>query len=159
MEQIHINDKGVLNLLNSLNPHKACGPDNINSRVIKDLKDQVAPILTKIYATSIETGTIPKDWKHANVASAFKKGERYKAENDLPISLTCICCKLMEHIITSNIMKHLDSNNILYDLQHGFRKARSCESQLLQFIQELNANNNKNIQTDLDYYGFCQSIR
>jgi hypothetical protein len=38
--QIHINDKGVLNLLNSLNPHKACGPDNINSRVMKDLKDQ-----------------------------------------------------------------------------------------------------------------------
>jgi hypothetical protein len=43
MEQIHINDKGVLNLLNNLNPHKACGPDNINSRVMKDLKDQVAP--------------------------------------------------------------------------------------------------------------------
>jgi hypothetical protein len=31
----------------------------------------------------------------------------------------------MEHIVTSNIMKHLDSNNISYDLQHGFRKARS----------------------------------
>jgi hypothetical protein len=80
--------------------------------VIKDLKDQVAPILTKIYTKSIETGTIPKDWKHANVAPAFKKGERYKAENYRPISLTCICCKLMEHIITSNIMKHLDSKNI-----------------------------------------------
>jgi hypothetical protein len=44
-------------------------------------------------------GTIPKDWKHANFAPAFKKGERYKAENYRPISLTCICCKLMEHII------------------------------------------------------------
>ena len=44
MEQIHINDKGVLNLLNNLYPHKACGPDNINGRVMKDLKDQVAPI-------------------------------------------------------------------------------------------------------------------
>jgi hypothetical protein len=32
MEQIHINDKGALNLLNNLDPHKACGPDNINSR-------------------------------------------------------------------------------------------------------------------------------
>jgi hypothetical protein len=36
--------------------------------------------LTKIYTKSIETGTIPKDWKHANVAPAFKKGERYKAK-------------------------------------------------------------------------------
>ena len=55
-------------------------------------------------------------------------------------------------------MKHLDSNNILYDLQHGFRKARSCESQLLQFIQELNANNNKNLQTDLIFMDFAKAF-
>jgi hypothetical protein len=55
-------------------------------------------------------------------------------------------------------MKHLDSSNILYDLQHGFRKARSCESQLLQFIQELNANNNKNIQTDLIIMDFAKAF-
>ena len=53
-------------------------------------------------------------------------------------------------------MKHLNSKNILYDLQHDFRKARSCESQLLQFIQELNANNNKNIQTDLIIMDFAK---
>jgi hypothetical protein len=55
-------------------------------------------------------------------------------------------------------MKHLYSNNILYDLQHGFRKARSCESQLLQFIQELNASNNKNIQTDLIIMDFAKAV-
>jgi hypothetical protein len=27
--------------------------------------------------------------------------------------LTCILCKLMEHIIVSNVMKHLDENKIL----------------------------------------------
>ena len=53
----------------------------------------------------------------------------------------------MEHIITSNIMK-----------QHGFRKARSCESQLLPFIQELNASNNKNIQTDLIIMDFAKAF-
>jgi hypothetical protein len=55
-------------------------------------------------------------------------------------------------------MKLLDSNNILYDLQHGFRKARSCKSQLLQFIQELNASNNKNIQTDLIIMDFAKAF-
>jgi hypothetical protein len=55
-------------------------------------------------------------------------------------------------------MKHLDSNNILYDLQHGFRKARSCESQLLPFIQELNASSNKNIQTDLIIMDFAKAF-
>jgi hypothetical protein len=45
-------------------------------------------------------------------------------------------------------MKHLESNNILYDLQHGFRSSRSCETQLTSFIQELAKNNNDKIQTD-----------
>jgi hypothetical protein len=52
-----------------------------------------------------------------------------------------------------------NANNILYDLQHGFRKARSCVSQLFQFIQELNANNtDKNIQTDLIIMDFAKAI-
>ena len=59
----------------------------------------------------------------------------------------CICCKLMEHIIKSNIMSHLENNKILYNLQHGFRKARSCETQLIDFIQELEKSNNCNKQT------------
>jgi hypothetical protein len=36
-------------LLANLNPHKACGPDNINGRVLKELKDQIAPILTEFF--------------------------------------------------------------------------------------------------------------
>jgi hypothetical protein len=40
--------------------------------------------------TSFHTGQTPTDWKTANVAPAFKKGEKHKA----------ICCKLMEHIVT-----------------------------------------------------------
>ena len=41
----------------------------------------------------------------------------------------------MEHIVHSNIMGHLERNNILCDGQHGFRKRRSCESQLITTIQ------------------------
>ena len=64
----------------------------------------------------------------------------------------------MEHIITSNVMSHLEHNNILYNLQHGFRKARSCESQLIDFIQELNFKNNQNIQTDLIIMDFAKAF-
>ena len=47
------------------------------------------------------------------------------------MSLTSICSKVMEHIVSSQVMRHLDLNNILDNAQHGFRKRRSCESQLL----------------------------
>jgi hypothetical protein len=46
-----------------------------------------------------QTGCIPSDWKYANVAPAYKKGEKYNAANYRPISLTCISCKIMEHVI------------------------------------------------------------
>jgi hypothetical protein len=75
-----------------------------------------------------------------------------------PISLTCICCKLMEHIISSNIMSHLENNKILYNLQHGFRKARSCETQLIDFIQELAKSNNCSKQTDLIIMDFAKAF-
>lgn len=64
----------------------------------------------------------------------------------------------MEHIIASNLMKHLESNNILYDLQHGFRSSRSCETQLTSFIQELAKNNNDKIQTDVIVMDFAKAF-
>ena len=41
----------------------------------------------------------------------------------------------MEHIVHSSIMDHFERHNILCDKQHGFRKRRSCESQLITTIQ------------------------
>jgi hypothetical protein len=44
---------------------------------------------------------------------------------------------LMEHIIVSNVMKHLENNKVLTKFQHGFRSKRSCETQLIGLIQDL----------------------
>ena len=62
------------------------------------------------------------DWKAAYLSPIFKKGDPKIAGNYRPVSLTSITCKLLEHIISSNVMHHLEGNDILYRLQHGFRK-------------------------------------
>ena len=67
----------------------------------------------------------------------FKKGERSHPGNYRPISLTSISCKMLEHIVCSSVMDHLDGFRILSNAQHGFRKKRSCESQLILAIQDL----------------------
>ena len=43
----------------------------------------------------------------------------------------------MEHVIASNLMKHFESENILYEWQHGFRSKRSTKTQLLTLVHEL----------------------
>ena len=50
------------------------------------------------------------------------------------ISMTCIAYKMMEHIITSHIMIHAEKHNILCHQQHGFRRRRSCETQLIGYV-------------------------
>ena len=134
MNNISISESGVTKLLQNINPHKATGPDEMCGRVLKELSTIISRPLTLIFQKTLETGKIPYDWKHANVCPVFKQGDKHNAINYRPISLTCILCKIMEHIIASNLMKHLESNNILYDLQHGFRSSRSCETQLTSFI-------------------------
>ena len=137
MPDITITICGVSKQLSKLNPGKAAGPDNLTSRILKELHNEIAPILTDIFNTSLSEGTVPKDWKNAYVTPVYKKGPKSKPENYRPISLTCICCKVLEHIITSNIMTHLDKNNLLFLNQHGFRSRVSCETQLIQFTQDM----------------------
>ena len=73
----------------------------------------------------------------AHVVPIFKKGDKCKASNYRPVSLTAICSKVMEHILHSNIMGHFEHHSILTDAQHGFRSKRSCETQLITTIQDL----------------------
>ena len=90
-----------------------------------------------LFQQSLDTGEIPEEWSLANICPLFKKGDRALASNYRPVSLTCILCKLLEHIVYSNIMDHLEKHSLLSDRQHAFRKKHSCETQLVTVINDL----------------------
>ena len=163
MGEITVDPNGVLKLLNNLKIHKASGPDGLIARVLKECSSEIAPILALIYNESFAQGTVLDDWRQANVAPIFKKGEKYDAANYRPVSLTCICCKTLEHIIVSNINKHLAFESILADCQHGFRSQRSCETQLVQCFHDLVSNldralNRNHRQTDVIIMDFAKAF-
>ncbi len=137
MPDIHISVNGVHKLLARLKADKAPGPDSLKPLVLKELKDEICDIVQMIFQKSLSTGRLPADWIKANVAPLYKKGDTSNPANYRPISLTCILCKLLEHIVASNLNSHFNKFNILYDLQHGFRERRSCETQLLQLVDDL----------------------
>ena len=136
----------------------------ISARILKELSDVIAPLPLQylseapryIYQKCLDTGQIPDVWKITNVSAIYKKGERFKASNYRPVSLTCISCKMFEHIIGSNIMRHPDKNDILTDRQHGFRPRRSCETQLLTLTDELIKSLDKGRQHDLAVLDFSK---
>lgn len=158
MEDITITEPGVLKLLQTLKIHKAPGPDGISPRVLKELAPSIAPMLTMIFKKSYETAEVPSDWREAFVTPIYKKGNKHEAVNYRPVSLTCIACKLMEHIVTSQLMSHAKRYNILYLLQHGFRERRSCETQLLEFIADVTNNTHRGEQTDVLIMDFSKAF-
>ena len=57
--------------------------------------------------------------------------------NYRPILLTCILRKVMEHVVASNLARNLDKIDFLFGLQHSFREKRSCETQLIELVEDL----------------------
>ena len=80
------------------------------------------------------------------------------AENYRPVSLTSVSCKLLEHIICKHMLNHLEKNNILTYLNHGFRSGYSCETQLLVTLDELLHFNDKGLQTDIAILDFSKAF-
>ena len=136
MNDIAVSKDGVIKLLKGLNPSKALGPDELHPRVLKELATELGSVFAHLFQQSIDTGEIPKEWSLANICPLFKKSDRSLACNYRPVSLTCVPCKLLEHIVCSNIMAHLDEYKLLSDRQHAFRKGHSCETQLTTVIND-----------------------
>ena len=158
MPEIKIDLNGVIKLLSNLKPDKAAGPDSIKPVVLKQLKTEIAPVICLLFEKSLQTGQLPSDWKKAQVCPLFKKGDKTEPSNYRPISLTCILCKVMEHISASNLSKHLNKHNILYELQHGFREKRSCETQLIQLVEDLGRQLSLGKQTELILLDFSKAF-
>jgi len=132
-----INVNGILKLLKDLDVSKASGPDQIPNRILKELASYLAPVLSAIFNQSLDSETLPRDWKSANITPVFKKGNRNLASNYRPVSLVSVACKLLEHCVVRHVLSHFDKYNVLTPLQHGFRKGRSCETQLALTIHDL----------------------
>ena len=147
-----------MKLLSNLKVDKAAGPDDIKPFVLKELRNEIALVIKAIFEKSLETGQLPKVWTTARVCPLFKKGDKCDRANYRSISLTCILCKVMEHIVASNLARHLNGNDILYGLQHGFHEKPSCETQLIELVEELGRKLSHGHQVDLVLLDFSKAF-
>ena len=156
--EIYFDVKGVDKLLSNIDVNKATGPDQVPCRILKELSAQIAPMLTAIFTQSFTTGRLPSQRSAAFLTPVFKKGPVCQAENYRPVSLICVTCKLMEHILCSHIRSLLDLHWILSPLQHGFRARFSCETQLLTTLHDLFKIRDRGVQLDLAILDFSKAF-
>ena len=132
-----ISQEEVKKKLSEIDPNKSMGPDNLHPHILKQLHKVIAEPLSLIFNKSIKEGVVPVDWKHAVVTAIYKKGNKTDPGNYRPVSLTSVICKILEKIIKDKMTKFLEENNLLSDLQYGFRQKRSCVTQLLSVLNKI----------------------
>ena len=155
---LKITTKGVEKQLSTLNINKASGPDQIPNIFLKLTAKESASVLAALFTQSLQTGNLPGDWFSANVSLIFKKGDRGLASNYRPVSLTCVCCKLMEHILVRRMLRHFDDKNIISDKRHGFKKGHSCETQLITTVNNLLASADVGNRVDIAILDFSKAF-
>ena len=121
MPDFQVTEEGVLSQLNRLDIHKSTGPDGLSPRLLNMLAPAISPILSLIFKQSIRLSIIPSDWKMQFITPILKPGkDNTLASSYRPIALTCVSSKILEHIIYSQVMDHLDTHNILSKTKHGY---------------------------------------
>ena len=90
---IQISIEEVTKELNAIDPSKACGPDQILGRLLKECASEIAPSLTRLI------GQVPKESKCANIVPVFKKGDEEDVTNYRPISLLSLISKVAKRCI------------------------------------------------------------
>ena len=158
MEDIDIKELDIKNLLKKLDPSKSSGPDGINGRILKELASEISPVLKVLYDRSLSEGQLPYQWKEAHVIALFKKGSKRAANNYRPVSLTSICCKLMEKLIRDNVVNNLEKQGLIHKDQHGFSHGKSCCTQLLEIMEMWTRWFEKGLPWDAVYTDFSKAF-
>ena len=145
-------------LLSKINSNKACGPDEIQGKVLKSCSHTLSHPLSLLFKLSYNTGCVPREWKVANVVPIHKKGAKDNVENYRPISLTSLVMKTFERIMKDELL--LKTIHLLDNRQHGFLHLRSCTTNMVVFSDSavLSINDSKTFSTDVVYFDFAKAF-
>ena len=130
IDSIHIEAEEVHSILKTLQVGKACGPDLINNRILREIAESVSPVLTDLFNTSLLVAKVPDIWKQSNVSPVFKKDDKTNVENYRPISLISSVGKTFEKVVHKHVHNFILANQIITPFQSGFMPGDSTVNQL-----------------------------
>mgnify|MGYP002144886812 CR=1 FL=1 len=141
------------------NDSMSFGVDGLPQVFFKSCARSLAAPLSIIFSKSYSSGTIPHTWRSANVTPIYKgSGSAHSPDNYRPISLTCICSKVMELVVRDNILSFLHSNGLLSSTQHGFLPGKSTTSQLIESLNDWTYSLENGNNVDCIYLDFSKAF-
>ena len=136
----------IYGIIEGLKNKRSADIFGLSNFIIKKLSFELSIPLAILIEKSLQEGIFPSAWKNSIITPVFKnKGDSKDMTNYRPIAAIPIFAKILETVVSEDLMAYLERNNLLNNQQFGFRKFRSVHQAIISFINnitiELNSNN------------------
>ena len=134
----------IKKIIDNLPNKSSSGHDKLSNTVLKNISDSILYPLNIIFNQSLQSGQFPDLMKLAKIVQLYKSKDEDQVINYRPVSLLMTLSKVLEKIVYKGIYSFMNTNNIFFESQYGFRMKRSCEHAILEMVEHLLQAKNSN---------------
>ena len=131
MENIEFGPEDMEISIKELETFSAPGPDLIPAVLLKKCVGALKAPLTMLWKASMTEGIIPEGLK-VGLITPIRIDQNYR-----PVTLTSQVIKVFEKVVARRLVQYMGEADLYNNGQHGFRRNRSCLSQLLKHHHRL----------------------
>ena len=153
-----VSPQDVANAISRLKKDASPGPDSVPNRLLVESRDILSPFLADFFNLLLRKGSLPNDWRDADVIPIHKSGSFASPNNYRPISLTSSICKIFERIVHCRILSYLMKNKLLASSQHGFLPRKSCLTAHLECLEKVTQLLDSGKPVDMIYFDFRKAF-
>lgn len=125
-----ISTKEISDLIISLKPNCAVGPDNLSNHILICLREHILIPLQHIFNQSFSLGIVPDNLKIGCITPIHKSGDKMLILNYRPITLLNSLSKILEKTMKKRLLAYLDKHKLISTRQFGFRAKMGTEDAL-----------------------------
>ena len=121
-------------MVDSVKNLSATRVDYIDTRTVKLIAEQIAPVLTYIINLSIQSSSFPTIWKWAKVIPLLKSttADAILPKSYRPVALLPILSKVLEKVVFCQLVDYLEKNRLIHPNLHGSRAGHNTSTALNQ---------------------------
>jgi hypothetical protein len=134
LEFHNIGPNQIVDIIKLIAPKNSLDIDGISANLVKQIAHEISIPLSHVFSLSMTNGVFPARLKTSRTVPIFKTGNMELCDNYRPIALLSTISKILEKIVSIQLVNHLDRNELIYKHQYGFQKNKSTEHNLTHAI-------------------------
>ena len=134
IDTVRFSPARLLKICKKLNSKTTGDPEGYSNFLLKQIMPAISVPVCNLFQSFMSVGKIPQGWRKAIITSLYKKGSSSQVTNYHPVSLTSIFSKLMERVISIDLINYLRQHRLITKDQHGFLTKKSIATNLLESL-------------------------